>query len=169
MIKQYLVIRDVTPEECPWLLETVPAETIVYELARPDFGCCSPGGLPCTYSPEGGYPFFELPKSVLKPMEVQDGSEDPYCICGLCLTKRQYRRAEERKERKEIRGQAKYKWIYYFQARYGPQIIPAFYKRKKTLKLARERGLTPAGYTLWRRPFNGFGEAEQVPFEQEGD
>ena len=55
----YTVTRDVTPDECPWLAETVTAGTRVYRCTSPKYGCVR--DFPATLDPEGGYPFFELP------------------------------------------------------------------------------------------------------------
>lgn len=65
-VKQYLVIRDVTLEECFWLEAPVRAGSIVYECSGSDYGARPPWDQACTNSPEGDYPFFELPLDALR-------------------------------------------------------------------------------------------------------
>lgn len=64
-ILEYTVIRNVTPEECPWLDATVPRGSVVYQCWKHDFGCVTPSGTACTHDPQGDYPFFELPTNAL--------------------------------------------------------------------------------------------------------
>lgn len=61
--------RDVTPEECPWLDETVHSGTTVYRCVKHTYGCVGPRGMAATYNPEGDYPFFELPTDSLRAVE----------------------------------------------------------------------------------------------------
>jgi hypothetical protein len=63
----YTVTRDVTPEECWWLSSPVAAGSVVYRCTQPTYG--SVRDFAATFDPEGGYPFFELPRSALKPVE----------------------------------------------------------------------------------------------------
>lgn len=58
-MSRWIVTRDVTPEECWWLGETVTAGTIVHRCARTTYGAVK--DFPATLDPDGGYPFFELP------------------------------------------------------------------------------------------------------------
>lgn len=55
----WIVTRDVTPEECWWLAETVAAGTIVHRCAKSTYGAVR--DFPATLDPDGDYPFFELP------------------------------------------------------------------------------------------------------------
>lgn len=64
--KVYKVTRDVTRDECFWLLKTVPSGTTVYEALKPTYGCCSPSGKPVSLNKDGDYPFFELPLDALE-------------------------------------------------------------------------------------------------------
>lgn len=57
-------MRDVTPDECPWLPETVPAGTEVFEWKDYTYGVASHGGVAVSRV-EGEYPFFELPWNAL--------------------------------------------------------------------------------------------------------
>lgn len=66
MSVQLVVVRDVTPEECAWLRETVCAGEVVYRCGLPTYGCISPTGVAVTRSP-GEYPFFELPLDSVEP------------------------------------------------------------------------------------------------------
>lgn len=63
MSKPRTTTRDVTPAECWWLSETVPAGTLVYRCTEPTYGCVK--DFPATLDPDGGYPFFELPHDAL--------------------------------------------------------------------------------------------------------
>ena len=62
--KKYFVMRDITPEECPWLDKTIEEGTIVYWATDP-YGCCTPEGQPVTLYADP-YPYFELPKDALQ-------------------------------------------------------------------------------------------------------
>lgn len=62
---KYTVNRDVTPDECPWLRETITAGTTVYQCMKATYGCISWTGEAVTLADDGGYPFFELPVEAL--------------------------------------------------------------------------------------------------------
>lgn len=64
-----MVTRDVTPEECHWLDRTIAAGTLVYSCKEATYGCVKE--FAATFSPDGGYPFFELPWNSI----VKDGVE----------------------------------------------------------------------------------------------
>lgn len=66
MRKRLRVTRDVTVEECPWLFDDVEADQYVFEAKGPTYGCISRNGKAVTWSPEGDYPFFELPLDALE-------------------------------------------------------------------------------------------------------
>ena len=59
-MKKYTVNYDVTPDECPWLHETVEKGTIVYKFYGATYGCIG-SGIAVTLSKEGDNPFFEMP------------------------------------------------------------------------------------------------------------
>jgi hypothetical protein len=62
-VREFLVIRTLTSEECPWLDDdVVTVGTIVYETVD-QFGCCGPGGVFVRY--EGMLCPTELPSSAL--------------------------------------------------------------------------------------------------------
>jgi len=61
---KYILIREVTPFECPWLEETILKGRVVEEYKGATYGCIGSEGLACCYWQKG--PFFELPKSALK-------------------------------------------------------------------------------------------------------
>lgn len=53
----YVVTRDVTPDECWWLSDTITKGTTVYKYIGHTYGAV--GEFPATL--DGGTPFFELP------------------------------------------------------------------------------------------------------------
>lgn len=57
---KFIVTRDIDKEECPWLDETIRANTIVYWYGGYTYGCIGDGGIAVTLEPEQT-PFFELP------------------------------------------------------------------------------------------------------------
>jgi len=67
-MKQFILNRDVTVEECHWLSQDFKKGEVVYEFYGPTYGCISSTGTAC--SDENGIgPFFELPTDALT---VQD-------------------------------------------------------------------------------------------------
>lgn len=66
----YTVTRDITQAEAPWLGKPIAAGSIVYKCAEPTYGCVRE--FAATFSPEGGYPFFELPYDALEVNEEDD-------------------------------------------------------------------------------------------------
>ncbi len=67
----YVLTRDITTHECPWLEETVLKDRVVEKYEGATYGCIGPGGMACCYHQNG--PFFELPANALK--EVMSGSQ----------------------------------------------------------------------------------------------
>lgn len=63
----FIVNRNVTRAECPWLKDDVSAGTEVYEYLGPTYGCISPEGTAVTVV-SGETPFFELPNTALQPV-----------------------------------------------------------------------------------------------------
>jgi hypothetical protein len=68
---EYLVKRDVTPNECHWLKQTIKEGTIVYKFYNATYGCVGPNGVAVTNSPEGDYPFFEMPYNSLRELPIR--------------------------------------------------------------------------------------------------
>lgn len=68
---KYLVTRDVTPNECDWLKETIKQDTIIYRFYGATYGCISPSGVAVTFSSEGDNPFFEMPYDALKELPIR--------------------------------------------------------------------------------------------------
>lgn len=66
MPQEYILIRDVTRKECPWLERNFIKGEIVYECLKHTYGCVTDKGIACTESSSGDYPFFELPKNSIK-------------------------------------------------------------------------------------------------------
>lgn len=60
----YVVNRDVSKEECPWLDHYIRKGLRVYKYRGHTYGCISPGGVAVT-AVENVEPFFELPKDAL--------------------------------------------------------------------------------------------------------
>src|SRR5262249_41000465 len=61
--RTYQLSRDVTPEECSWLNDTVRKGEVVHEFIGPTYGCIGSG---IAVSRERGQtPFFELPRAAL--------------------------------------------------------------------------------------------------------
>lgn len=69
MVK-FIVTRDVSKSECPWLPEDLSAGFVVNQFVRCAFGCITPDGTACTFDEGGGYPFFELPKDAVAVFSV---------------------------------------------------------------------------------------------------
>ena len=61
----FKLIRDVTKEECFWLKEDISKDTVVYECTNATYNACT-DGVACTFDPDGGYPFFQLPTDALQ-------------------------------------------------------------------------------------------------------
>jgi len=72
-MRKFILNRDVTKIECPWLSETFKRGEVVYEFLGPTYGCISESGLAITKDPEGGNPFHELPFTALKQIDILDG------------------------------------------------------------------------------------------------
>jgi hypothetical protein len=62
---KYVVIRNVTPNECEWLEETIKKGTEVYKYYNHTYGCISPNGIAVSKE-HGEIPFFELPRNALQ-------------------------------------------------------------------------------------------------------
>lgn len=61
-----IVTRDVTPEECLWLSETVVKGTIVYQFDGCLYGCIGYTGVPVSDYGPYAYPFYELPATAVE-------------------------------------------------------------------------------------------------------
>lgn len=66
---EYRVVRDVTPQECWWLSQTVAEGATVYKFTKPTYGVVTPEGQAVTLDPQGDYPFFELPRDAIEEAE----------------------------------------------------------------------------------------------------
>lgn len=64
--QRYITTREITVEECPWLLSDIPANAILYACVKWTYGCISPGGVAMTLNSDGDYPFFEVPRNAVK-------------------------------------------------------------------------------------------------------
>jgi hypothetical protein len=67
MNNRYVVKRDITPEECYWLIAVVMKGTVVEEYGGYTYGCITDSGLACKV--EGIEGFVELPFSSLRRIE----------------------------------------------------------------------------------------------------
>ena len=56
-----IINRDITPDECPWLDETVAKGTTVIRFDKYTYGCIA-DGIAVTKDVLGDYPFFEVPR-----------------------------------------------------------------------------------------------------------
>lgn len=64
---RFVLVREVTRQECPWLKRTWQPGDEVFEFRGATYGCITPTGVAC--SVDGHNPFFELPGNalVIKP------------------------------------------------------------------------------------------------------
>jgi hypothetical protein len=69
-MKKYIVTREVTVQECPWLTKNMEAGTVVYHYFGPTYGCIS-DGTAVTFEPNET-PFFELPDDALISPSVKE-------------------------------------------------------------------------------------------------
>lgn len=60
----YIVTRDITKKECPWLDEDVPSGTVVYAYRKYTYGCISSEGIAVHLYNQTE--FFELPKNAIE-------------------------------------------------------------------------------------------------------
>jgi hypothetical protein len=70
MTQVYELSRDVTPDECHWLQRDYKAGERVYRCNRATYGAIGWRGTACTLSPDGDYPFFELPTDALVALDA---------------------------------------------------------------------------------------------------
>jgi hypothetical protein len=61
---EYILNRDVTQDECPWLDKDFKKGEKVYSYGGATYGCISNDGTACCLI-EGEDPFFELPENAL--------------------------------------------------------------------------------------------------------
>jgi hypothetical protein len=59
---EYVITRDITKEEYPYLPQDFVVGDVVYECTKAAYGCVSNAGVSATLDPTGDYPFFELPR-----------------------------------------------------------------------------------------------------------
>lgn len=62
---QLYLTRDVTPEECEWLDETIKSGSTVYRFYGATYGCIG-SGVAVTFNEDGHNPFFEIPRDALE-------------------------------------------------------------------------------------------------------
>ena len=68
---EFLVVRDVTIEECDWLQATIKKGSIVYKFYGATYGCIGPDWIAITLREDGKNPFLELPYSALKELPIR--------------------------------------------------------------------------------------------------
>jgi len=68
---KYILIRDVTVNECSWLGQTYKKGDIVYSYGGATYGCISREGWAFTLI-EDKTPFFELPTNAVKRYEPEE-------------------------------------------------------------------------------------------------
>ena len=64
---KFILIREVSQLECPWLHRNFAIGEIVYLFDGATYNCISKNGLPFTEE-AAGKPFFELPKDAVVPV-----------------------------------------------------------------------------------------------------
>ncbi|WP_460791122.1 hypothetical protein [Nocardioides maradonensis] len=57
-----------TPDECSWLWESIPAGTVVHEYTGHTYGCISPAGIAVSDVLDKE-PFFEIPLDAIEAVE----------------------------------------------------------------------------------------------------
>src|SRR3954467_10252398 len=66
MKKSYVIVRNLTSDECEWLEHIdIKQGTIVYQ-AIDFYNCCSNKGVPVSKNPSG-IPYFEVPRDAVTP------------------------------------------------------------------------------------------------------
>lgn len=71
MLKKLILIRDVSVEQCPWLIHDLNIGTVLFK--KDDiWGVCSKDGQAVSLT--SGIHYFELPKDALKEIPVIDFS-----------------------------------------------------------------------------------------------
>lgn len=65
-----LVTRTVTRNECPWLDGDIAEGELLYECRQATYGCVAWTGVAATRDSDGGYPFFEVPRSAVRYVGV---------------------------------------------------------------------------------------------------
>ncbi len=64
---KFILIREVSQSECPWLRRDFALGEIVYLFESATYNCISKNGLPFTNEASGKH-FFELPKDAVVPV-----------------------------------------------------------------------------------------------------
>lgn len=80
MIRRYVLTRDVTTDECPWLVnvpQPITEGTVVYRFTKPTYGAVRE--FAATLDPEYDYPFFELPHDAVRPDPLEADFPRRYC------------------------------------------------------------------------------------------
>ena len=69
---QLKVIRQLKQQEVPWIspyeLVKINSGDPIFEYTRETYGLISPNGMAVTFSPDGDYPFFEVPAAAVKQL-----------------------------------------------------------------------------------------------------
>lgn len=65
-MKSYVLTRDVTQQECPWLDHDLKAGMLLWEYTGYDYGVITPGGVAVS-ARVGDFPFFEVPRDAVLP------------------------------------------------------------------------------------------------------
>lgn len=64
--RPYVIVRDLTPEDCHWLDGTITKGTLVYHYTGYTYGCISRNGIAVSLV-LGETPFFEVPNDSVVP------------------------------------------------------------------------------------------------------
>lgn len=65
---KYILKRTLTTTECPWLLNNIKKDTIIFEYTKYTYGCISPTGIACSLK-QDEEPFFEVPRNSIKVVD----------------------------------------------------------------------------------------------------
>lgn len=72
---KYILTRDVTTAECPWLERDYKKGEMVFEYHGYTYGCVSYDGIAFTMV-ENETPFFELPMNSVESMKIDGGIQE---------------------------------------------------------------------------------------------
>lgn len=61
-----ITTREITNDECGWIMETIPEGTEVYTFHGCTYGAVDTVNGIAVSSVEGEYPFFEIPRNAVK-------------------------------------------------------------------------------------------------------
>ena len=60
------MIRTVTVEECPWVIDDIEKGTEVFNYIQCTYGCITSSGIAITFQKDGKGRFYEVPKDSVR-------------------------------------------------------------------------------------------------------